>query len=51
MHDRCLFLFCFRQYNFEGRYDIVKFLKLIQDKGMYAMVRIGPFIQAEWDHG
>jgi beta-galactosidase GanA len=51
MHDRCLFLFCFRQYNFEGRYDIVKFLKLIQDNGMYAMVRIGPFIQAEWDHG
>jgi hypothetical protein len=48
MHDRCL---SFHQYNFEGRYDIVKFFKLIQDNGMYAMVRIGPYVQAEWNHG
>jgi hypothetical protein len=39
------------QYNFEGRYDMIKFLKLIQDHNMYAVVRIGPFIQAEWNHG
>nr|CAD1830526.1 unnamed protein product [Ananas comosus var. bracteatus] len=39
------------QYNFEGRYDLVKFIKLIQQHGMYATLRIGPFIQAEWNHG
>ncbi|KAK3124088.1 hypothetical protein QOZ80_8AG0640270 [Eleusine coracana subsp. coracana] len=38
-------------YNFEGRYDVIKFFKLIQDNDMYAMVRIGPFVQAEWNHG
>ena len=39
------------QYNFEGRNDLVKFFKLIQEHDMYAVVRIGPFIQAEWNHG
>ncbi|KXG36088.1 beta-galactosidase 12 [Sorghum bicolor] len=39
------------KYNFEGRLDLVKFLKMIQEHGMYAIVRIGPFIQAEWNHG
>lgn len=39
------------QLNFEGRYDLVKFLKLVQEKGMYATLRVGPFIQAEWNHG
>jgi len=39
------------QLNFEGRYDMVKFFKMIQDNDMYAVVRIGPFIQAEWNHG
>jgi beta-galactosidase GanA len=39
------------QYNFEGRLDLIKFIKLIQDHDMYAIVRIGPFIQAEWNHG
>ncbi|XP_072972275.1 beta-galactosidase 11-like [Typha angustifolia] len=39
------------QYNFEGRYDLVKFVKLIQKLGMYATLRIGPFIEAEWNHG
>uniref|UniRef100_A0A0E0LXQ1 Beta-galactosidase n=1 Tax=Oryza punctata TaxID=4537 RepID=A0A0E0LXQ1_ORYPU len=38
-------------YNFEGRYDLVKFFKLVQEKEMYAIVRIGPFVQAEWNHG
>ncbi|XBI09808.1 hypothetical protein VPH35_137276 [Triticum aestivum] len=38
-------------YNFEGRYDMIKFFKLIQEHEMYAMVRIGPFVQAEWNHG
>ena len=39
------------QVNFEGRYDLVKFLKLVQEKDMYVTLRIGPFIQAEWNHG
>jgi beta-galactosidase GanA len=39
------------QYNFEGRNDMIKFLKLVQDNNMYAVIRIGPFIQAEWNHG
>ena len=39
------------QYNFEGRFDLIKFIKMIQEHDMYAIVRIGPFIQAEWNHG
>ncbi|KAF3434702.1 hypothetical protein FNV43_RR21787 [Rhamnella rubrinervis] len=39
------------QYNFEGNYDLVKFIKLIGDSGMYVTLRVGPFIQAEWNHG
>ncbi|KAF7060272.1 hypothetical protein CFC21_067067 [Triticum aestivum] len=39
------------KFNFEGRNDMIKFLKLIQSFGMYAIVRIGPFIQGEWNHG
>lgn len=38
-------------FDFEGRSDMVKFFKLIQEHDMYAVVRIGPFIQAEWNHG
>ncbi|KAK7310538.1 hypothetical protein RJT34_08104 [Clitoria ternatea] len=39
------------QFNFEGNYDLVKFIKLVQSKGMFVTLRIGPFIQAEWNHG
>ncbi|KAH0994172.1 hypothetical protein GBA52_005655 [Prunus armeniaca] len=39
------------QYNFEGNYDLVRFIKLVQEHGMYATIRLGPFIQAEWNHG
>ncbi|WCJ39872.1 beta-galactosidase 11 [Euphorbia peplus] len=39
------------KYNFEERFDLVKFLKTVQDQGMYATIRLGPFIQAEWNHG
>ncbi|KAF9622839.1 hypothetical protein IFM89_034074 [Coptis chinensis] len=39
------------QYNFEGDYDLVKFIKICQEKGMYVNLRVGPFIQAEWNHG
>ncbi|GMI73372.1 beta-galactosidase 13 [Hibiscus trionum] len=39
------------KYNFEGQYDLVKFIKLIHQHKMYAVLRVGPFIQAEWNHG
>lgn len=38
-------------YNFEGRYDIVKFLNIIQKAGLYAHLRIGPYVCAEWNFG
>ncbi|XP_027902823.1 beta-galactosidase 13-like [Vigna unguiculata] len=39
------------QFNFEGNYDLVKFIKLVQEHGMFVTLRVGPFIQAEWNHG
>ncbi|RCV17602.1 hypothetical protein SETIT_3G233400v2 [Setaria italica] len=39
------------QYNFTGRYDLVKFIKEIQAQGLYVSLRIGPFIEAEWKYG
>ncbi|PQM37133.1 beta-galactosidase 3 [Prunus yedoensis var. nudiflora] len=39
------------QYNFEGRYDLVRFLKTIQKAGLYAHLRIGPYVCAEWNFG
>lgn len=39
------------KFNFEGQYDLVKYIKLIQEHGMYVTLRLGPFIQAEWNHG
>ncbi|XP_056169560.1 beta-galactosidase 11-like [Syzygium oleosum] len=39
------------QFNFEGNYDLVKFIKLIGENKMYVTLRVGPFIQAEWNHG
>lgn len=38
-------------YYFEGRYDLVKFVKVVQKAGMYMMLRIGPFVAAEWNFG
>ncbi|GAB2267879.1 hypothetical protein Dimus_002855 [Dionaea muscipula] len=39
------------QYNFSGNRDVVSFIKKIGELGMWATLRIGPFIQAEWNHG
>ncbi|PWA50766.1 beta-galactosidase 14 [Artemisia annua] len=39
------------QYNFTGNYDLVKFIKLIAEHNMYVILRLGPFIQAEWNLG
>ncbi|XP_052875965.1 beta-galactosidase 9 isoform X3 [Gossypium arboreum] len=39
------------QYNFEGRFDLVKFVKLVGDNGLYFLLRIGPYVCAEWNFG
>lgn len=39
------------QYDFEGRYDLVRFVKEIQAQGLYVSLRIGPFIESEWKYG
>ncbi|CAN1314602.1 Beta-galactosidase 5 [Linum perenne] len=38
-------------YNFEGRYDLVRFIKTIQKVGLYVHLRIGPYVCAEWNFG
>jgi hypothetical protein len=38
-------------YNFEGRFDLVKFVKLAQQAGLYVHLRIGPYVCAEWNFG
>ncbi|XP_010448319.1 PREDICTED: beta-galactosidase 12-like isoform X1 [Camelina sativa] len=39
------------QYYFEDRYDLVKFIKLVQQAGLYVHLRIGPYVCAEWNFG
>ncbi|KAE8663527.1 Beta-galactosidase 14 isoform 2 [Hibiscus syriacus] len=39
------------KYNFEGEYDLVKFIKLIAEQKMYAIMRLSPLVQAEWNNG
>ncbi|XP_074263626.1 beta-galactosidase 5-like isoform X1 [Silene latifolia] len=39
------------KYNFEERYDIVKFIKTVQRVGLYVNLRIGPYVCAEWNFG
>ncbi|CAI0468997.1 unnamed protein product [Linum tenue] len=41
----------FFKYNFAGRNDLVRFVKLVQEAGLFLMLRIGPFIGAEWNYG
>ncbi|XP_052197861.1 beta-galactosidase 10 [Diospyros lotus] len=38
-------------YYFGGRFDLVKFVKIVQQAGMYLILRIGPFVAAEWNFG
>ncbi|OVA19360.1 D-galactoside/L-rhamnose binding SUEL lectin domain [Macleaya cordata] len=38
-------------YYFDGRYNLVKFAKIVQQQGMYLILRIGPFVAAEWNFG
>ncbi|KAJ8572203.1 hypothetical protein K7X08_008714 [Anisodus acutangulus] len=39
------------QFNFEGDFDIVKFIKEVAKQDMYVTLRIGPYIEAEWSSG
>ncbi|KAL9225416.1 hypothetical protein vseg_001345 [Gypsophila vaccaria] len=41
----------YRQYNFTGNLDFVRFFKTIQNEGLYAILRIGPYVCAEWNYG
>ncbi|XP_058097474.1 beta-galactosidase 10 isoform X1 [Magnolia sinica] len=38
-------------YYFDGRFDLVKFVKIVQEAGLYLILRIGPFVAAEWNFG
>ncbi|XWS49458.1 hypothetical protein CRYUN_Cryun12cG0005400 [Craigia yunnanensis] len=40
-----------RQYNFMGNLDFIKFFKLVQQAGLYGILRIGPYVCAEWNYG
>lgn len=45
-------IFCIlSQYNFEGRYDLLRFVKTVQRAGLYVHLRIGPYVCAEWNFG
>ncbi|PKA63661.1 Beta-galactosidase [Apostasia shenzhenica] len=39
------------QYYFGGRYDLVRFIKLVKQAGLYVHLRIGPYVCAEWNFG
>ncbi|CAE5958032.1 unnamed protein product [Arabidopsis arenosa] len=39
------------KYYFGGRYNIVKFIKIVQQAGMHMILQIGPFVAAEWNYG
>ncbi|KAG6589971.1 Beta-galactosidase 7, partial [Cucurbita argyrosperma subsp. sororia] len=40
-----------RKYDFSGNLDFIKFFQLIQDAGLYVVMRIGPYVCAEWNYG
>lgn len=39
------------EFDFSGRLDFEAYLKLVQEYGLYAIVRPGPYICSEWDNG
>ncbi|XP_047317232.1 beta-galactosidase 8 [Impatiens glandulifera] len=39
------------QYDFQGRKDLVQFVKVIGKAGLYVHLRIGPYVCAEWNYG
>jgi len=39
------------QFDFAGDHDLDAFLKLVKAMDLYAIVRVGPYVCAEWDSG
>lgn len=39
------------QFNYEGNYDLLKYIKMIGESGLWVNLRIGPYIEAEWNMG
>ncbi|KAM3285192.1 beta-galactosidase 8 isoform X1 [Capsicum chacoense] len=39
------------EYYFKGRFDLVRFVKKVQEAGLYVHLRIGPYACAEWNYG
>ncbi|XP_074556908.1 beta-galactosidase 8-like [Curcuma longa] len=39
------------EYDFEGRKDLVRFVKAAAAAGLYVHLRIGPYVCAEWNYG
>jgi len=39
------------KFNFSGDRDLGKFLDIVKQLGLYAIVRVGPYYCAEWDNG
>lgn len=42
---------CPGEFDFSGMLDIAEYLRIAQKAGLYAIVRPGPYICAEWDFG
>lgn len=40
-----------RQYDFSENLDFIKFLKNVHEEGLYVVLRIGPYVCAEWNYG
>ncbi|TXG47309.1 hypothetical protein EZV62_026603 [Acer yangbiense] len=38
-------------YHFEGRFDLVRFVKTVQEAGLLVHLRIGPYTCAGWNYG
>jgi hypothetical protein len=39
------------RYDFSGRYDLGRFLDLCHAEGLYVILRLGPYVCAEWNFG
>jgi len=39
------------RYDFTGRFDLPRFLDLCHERGLYVILRMGPYICAEWNFG
>ncbi len=39
------------KFNFSGMLDLERYIRLVQEHGLYMILRPGPYICAEWDNG